>query len=225
MNFLVCHQEVEDRRDIPYGRARLPQGDLLLHTRGAITGADLRLSLWDAELKGTITTDAGTIALRAIVHATEPVIFIEIAPTAGERECRWDYRPADAVNPRIWVQLGLPPGDFDAVDLQTVPIKNPKLRPDFLAYPKNPKPTRADEGGVAMVHQQLENGEHATAWMEKTDGDARRVYVSTAYEWGQRDAGCTARAVETVRRAATTPVEAFFESTAHGGTRTTQKAF
>ncbi|MEV6713927.1 hypothetical protein AB0M48_18040 [Lentzea sp. NPDC051208] len=42
-----------------FGLARLPIGYFTLEPVGAITGVDLRLDLWNAELTGTITTAAG----------------------------------------------------------------------------------------------------------------------------------------------------------------------
>jgi hypothetical protein len=36
-----------------FGNARLPIGELLLNTSGDVTGVDLRLSLWNAEVAGT----------------------------------------------------------------------------------------------------------------------------------------------------------------------------
>src|SRR5690349_487303 len=42
-----------------FGNARLPIGDLTLATSGDVTGVNLRLSLWNAELSGTVTTTNG----------------------------------------------------------------------------------------------------------------------------------------------------------------------
>src|SRR3954470_1922242 len=73
IRFNVQHSEVQDHRPefgSLFGLARLPIGYLTLEPVGTITAVDWRLDLWQAELTGTITTSAGTLALRAYVHTS-----------------------------------------------------------------------------------------------------------------------------------------------------------
>ena len=83
-----------------WGRARLRIGYLTLATAGEVTGVDLRLSLWDAELAGTVTTTAGTVAVRAFVHATRDLLVVSVTPDAGEAGLSWEFTPYPAISPR-----------------------------------------------------------------------------------------------------------------------------
>ena len=50
-------------------RPRLPIGQLHIQTAGKLTGAQARLSLWDAEWSGTLRTDRGSIQVSSFIHA------------------------------------------------------------------------------------------------------------------------------------------------------------
>src|SRR5690349_19536425 len=82
LRFTVQHSAVQDHRPEirgdQWGVARLPVGHLTLTPAGRITGVDLRLSLWDAEVTGTIRTDRGRIALRALVHADRSLLLVTV---------------------------------------------------------------------------------------------------------------------------------------------------
>jgi len=59
VRFTVQHAEVQDHRPqfgSAFGICRLPVGHLTLEPVGTISSVNWRLSLWDAELTGTITT-------------------------------------------------------------------------------------------------------------------------------------------------------------------------
>src|SRR5438552_11502897 len=80
VRFTVQHSEVQDHRPQiqgnDWGVARLPVGHLTLEPVGRITGVQLRLHLWDAEVRGTITTDKGHIRLRAIVQNDRSLLLV-----------------------------------------------------------------------------------------------------------------------------------------------------
>ncbi|GAA0606720.1 hypothetical protein GCM10010174_24720 [Kutzneria viridogrisea] len=84
-----------------FGNARLPVGELTLSTAGDLTAVDLRLSLFDAELSGTITTSKGVLGLRAFVHATRDVLVISVNPKSGNEKVAWTFTPALARSPRL----------------------------------------------------------------------------------------------------------------------------
>src|SRR5438046_5638419 len=99
VRFNVQHSQVQDHRPefgALLGLARLPIGYLTLEPAGAITGIDWRLDVWNAELTGTITTTAGSLALRAYVHSTRSVLSIDVTPTDGEAGFGWVFHPAVA---------------------------------------------------------------------------------------------------------------------------------
>jgi len=81
----------EHRRD----NGRIVIGGLQLKTSGKIVSGSLRTDLWNAEVLGTVTTDAGAVTFRAFVHAKEPVIVIDFAATGNETAAwNWDAAPA-----------------------------------------------------------------------------------------------------------------------------------
>jgi hypothetical protein len=103
VRFNVQHSEVQDHRPefgSIFGLARLPIGYFTLEPVGTITAVNWRLDLWDAELSGTITTTAGSLKLRAIVHNSRSVLAVEVVPTEGERDHAWTFHPAQAISPR-----------------------------------------------------------------------------------------------------------------------------
>jgi alpha-L-fucosidase 2 len=162
-----------------FGLARLPIGYFTLEPVGAITAIDWRMDLWNAELTGTITTAAGSLSLRAIVHTGQSLLAIEIRPSDGERAFKWVFHPAVAVSPRA------------------DPVWN---KPPPAGYTANP-PVQLSASGDAQLAVQplLAGGEHVTAWREVTRGGARTLYTSVA--WSHPEKTSAARALGTVRRA------------------------
>ncbi|MET8452610.1 Tat pathway signal sequence domain protein [Streptomyces sp. NPDC005209] len=161
VRFNVQHSEVQDHRPefgSLFGLARLPVGYFTLEPVGEITGLDWRLALHDAELTGTLTTDQGTLALRALVHNNRSVLAVEVTPSEGERGFRWVFHPADAISPRAAFKP-LPDG-----------------------YRGNPPAEVAEHDGVtAAVQSLLAGGQHVTAWRERTRGRTRTLYVHVAH--------------------------------------------
>ncbi|WP_326686052.1 MULTISPECIES: glycosyl hydrolase family 95 catalytic domain-containing protein [unclassified Streptomyces] len=177
----VQHSEVQDHRPefgSLFGLARLPIGHFTLEPAGKITAVDWRLRLYDAELTGTITTTAGRIRLRALVHNSRAVLAVEVSPSAGERDVRWTFHPAEAVSPR---------GAF-------------KEPPE--GYTANPPAEMERHGDTSAAVQPLHaGGEHVTAWRENGGGGGvRTLYVAVAHSHPAR----TAReaALKAVRSAA-----------------------
>ncbi len=182
IRFNVQHSQVQDHRPefgSLFGLARLPIGYFTLEPVGAITAIDWRMDLWNAELTGTITTSAGSLSLRAIVHTGQSLLAVEIRPSEGERGFEWVFHPAVAVSPRA------------------DPVWN---KPPPAGYTANP-PVQLSSSGDAQLAVQplLAGGEHVTAWREVTRGGARTLYTSVA--WSHPGKTAAARALGTVRRA------------------------
>jgi alpha-L-fucosidase 2 len=136
-------------------RPRLPIGRLQIETAGTLQGADARLSLWDAEWAGKLRTDRGTLDVRAYVHATQPVLVVELAGGGGERDARFGFHPDLAVNERLLARA-MPLGEDDL----------------------NPSPFLEEQGSVRVsVQRRKAGGEYAVAWQEKALGDGRRLLV------------------------------------------------
>ncbi|MFF4547725.1 glycoside hydrolase family 95-like protein [Streptomyces sp. NPDC001406] len=186
VRFNIQHSEVQDHRPefgSLFGLARLPIGYFTLEPVGAITGLDWRLVLHDAELSGTITTDTGTLAMRAMVHNDRSVLAVEVTPSAGERGFRWVFHPADAISPRAAFKP-LPDG-----------------------YRGNPPAEVTDHDGVtAAVQPLLAGGQHVTVWRERTRGRTRTLYVHVAHSYPHTTA--LDRALRSVRAADRLPYSA-----------------
>ncbi|MET7689209.1 Tat pathway signal sequence domain protein [Streptomyces sp. NPDC005483] len=186
VRFNIQHSEVQDHRPefgSLFGLARLPIGYFTLEPVGTITGLDWRLSLSHAELTGTLTTDKGTLDLRALIHSDRSVLAVEVTASDGERGFRWVFHPADAISPRAAFKP-LPDG-----------------------YQGNPPAQVAEHDGItAAVQPLLAGGQHVTAWRERARGRTRTLYAHVAHSYP----GATAlgRALEAVRRAARLPYSA-----------------
>ncbi|MFC0544144.1 glycosyl hydrolase family 95 catalytic domain-containing protein [Kutzneria chonburiensis] len=182
IRFNVQHSEVQDHRPefgSLYGLARLPIGWFTLEPQGTITKVDWRLSLYDAELAGTITTTAGSIAIRAIVHNGLSTLAVQAKPTAGEAKFGWVFHPAPAVSPRT----------------------DPKFnKPAPAGYLPNPKPTTDTSGDATVITQPLlSGGEHVTAYQETQRGTTRTLYATVA--WSNPDKTAGAKALNTLHQA------------------------
>ncbi|MFF7280702.1 glycosyl hydrolase family 95 catalytic domain-containing protein [Streptomyces griseorubiginosus] len=186
VRFNVQHSEVQDHRPefgSLFGLARLPIGHFTLEPVGAITGLDWRLSLRDAELTGTLTTEKGTLRLRALVHNDRSVLAVEVTPSEGERGFRWVFHPAEAISPRAAFKP-LPDG-----------------------YRGNPPAQVADHDGItAAVQPLLSGGQHVTAWRERSRGRTRTLYAHVAHSYPKTTA--LGQALKTVRAAAQHPYSA-----------------
>ncbi len=163
----IHRSDVQDHRDnsygsAPYSRPRLPIGHFTLEPVGEITGASMRLDLWNAELRGELLTDSGRIGFIAIVHSDEMAIMVQLDPSPGEEGCRWQWHPARAVSPRQAY------GGW-------------RLMKD---YQPNPNHRMDQVDGVRMsVQPLLVGGETATAWSEELDDEKRTLYVTAAHSY------------------------------------------
>jgi len=70
-----------------------------LATARDAAGVDLRLDLWNAELRGIVSTDKGTLRLHVVVQNDRSVLIASVTPSAGERGIRWEFHPAEALRP------------------------------------------------------------------------------------------------------------------------------
>jgi len=185
VRFTVQHSRVQDHRPQiggnDWGVARLPVGHVTLTPVGRITGVELRLHLWDAELRGTITTDRGAIALRVAVHNDRSLLLIAARPSGEERGFGLEFHAEPAVSPRI--------------------VREP---PPAALVP-NPPPERRDAGDVRVVVQPLvAGGQTATAYRELASAGERVLLLHVAHTFPGTEA--EQQAVASVRDAAALPV-------------------
>ncbi|WP_037315755.1 glycosyl hydrolase family 95 catalytic domain-containing protein [Amycolatopsis orientalis] len=176
LKFTVDHSESQDHRPgfgNEWGVARLPIGKVLLTPVGELTGARLRLDLWNAELNGTVTTDKGTLEIRAFVHGTRDLLVVDVAPSAGERGFGLTFAPVPAVSPRIVREQ--PPKGFEP----------------------NPPPVTRTEGDLTVVVQPLvAGGQNATAYRVRRAGHGgKTLLLSTSHSHPGTEAEGKARSV------------------------------
>ena len=89
-----------NRTDVVHDQSRYPIGRVVLKTAGAPRSGTARLTLWDAEASGTVTTDSGEVRWRSFSSARPSVIVIVLEGTGGERGVTLDWFPAEARPPR-----------------------------------------------------------------------------------------------------------------------------
>lgn len=189
LRFDVSRRDISDHR--PGGRTlvhegRLENGHFLLTPVGAITGGDMRLDLLKAESRGTLKTDKGEIAWRAVVLSERNLIIVDIAPSGGEQNCRWEWKPAISEPTRLykWDRGG-----------------HGKDRPQDK-YPANPPAEIRREGDSTVSRQpMLAGGDYTTVWKDThTDDDKRRYYISVAYTMEGTSAGDPLQTVHAAER-------------------------
>jgi hypothetical protein len=175
IRFTVQHGRVQDHRPefgSGWGTCRLPVGHLTLEPVGEITAVDWRLSLWNAELTGTVTTTAGTLTLSALIH--DEVFAARVTAAGGER-VTWTFHPEEAVSPRRISEA--PPSGYTA---------NP------------PWTTRTTADGTDQVLQPLTGGGQ-TATSYRRTGDELLLSVGHS---SPSDTAAEADSLRNLRRAA-----------------------
>jgi len=102
----VFRSDVQDERETEthgwaaYSRPLFHVGHFMLNTVGKPIGAGWQKSLWNAELRGEIKTDRGTIGITHYVHANRMIIATVLTPSDGEREFTWSWHPGEAKTTR-----------------------------------------------------------------------------------------------------------------------------
>src|SRR3989440_6725283 len=133
-----------------FGNARLPVGDLTLNTTGDVTAVNLRLSLWNAELSGTVTTTSGVLNVRSFVHATTDALVVAVSVKSGTEKVSWTFTAATARSPRL---------DF---------------KPAPSGLKTNPAPSVSTSGDNGTGTQNLAaGGQTVTKWQSRTESDGK----------------------------------------------------
>jgi alpha-L-fucosidase 2 len=146
----------QHRRD----NARLPIGGLVLNTAGKIQSGTLRMDLWNAEVRGNITTDMGTLKFRTLIHTDEEAMILDLETTDGEKTASFEWLPGHGQDTR-----NQPPGGRPRFN---DPLNPPAFTETIDALPVTIQPRHA-------------GGEFATTWKETTmPGGKRRVVLSIA---------------------------------------------
>ena len=148
----------EHRRD----NNRLPIGGLVLTTAGKILGGTLRLDLWNAEVRGEVKTDQGTLKFRSFIHTRTMALCTDLETSGGEQAAKFAWEAAvcrDAVNSGF----NDPP--------------NPPSRSETVA------------SLPVCIQPRFAGGEFATAWTEQQIPAGRRIILSIADSFPATTAG------------------------------------
>jgi alpha-L-fucosidase 2 len=190
----VVHQDGPNRLRWEMGRsdvtahrrdnARMPIGGLVLTTVGKIREGTMRMDLWNAEVRGTVTTDKGSVTFRSFIHTHEMALITDVSFTGGEEQASFAWEARPFVDPR---------------------------NGNRFKDPADPAATTDTVNRVSVSTQaRFAGGEFASAWKETPLGAGRRVLLSIADSFPEKTA--TANAVATVEKIADADFDALLAS-------------
>ncbi|MFJ7491412.1 glycosyl hydrolase family 95 catalytic domain-containing protein [Streptomyces sp. NPDC097727] len=181
LKLMLSHSQVQDQRGQwrgGIGFSRLPIGYFTLTLAGEITAVDWTLDLYDAELRGTVTTARGSLAFSALVQNDTSALLISTRPTPGEESAAWSFQWLPAATTRSSGK----PEDYTA----------------------NPDP-RVGDGFVEQPL--LAGGGWTTAWREQREGTGRLLAAHLVYRFPGRVSEATAAALRAVDRTLATDLD------------------
>ena len=181
----------ERRRD----NARLPIGDLVLTTVGTIQKTTMRLDLWNAEIRGTVTTDKGTLQFRSLIHAREMVLVIDLETTGEESGAVFSWKPGSGqMHPKMSAEIE------NMVNRQMA-TKNGAgaVVGSHKEVPNPPGTTEVKDGIEVYTQKRQAGGEYAIAWKQIPSDKGKRVYLNISDSFPANTA--QEEAVATVKKA------------------------
>lgn len=167
LHFEVSRTDLYDHRRLEgygprYARCRLPNGHFELSFGSGLPTGQLRLDLWNAEVKGTMKLGESSWQVRSFTHAREDVIVVELVGTGLAPKLTWH------------------PDSSKSTRKRNVPA-------DYKAYP--PQELRKMDGVQVSVQEMPEDkgyhtdgqgvGQYATAWTAKIETGRTVYYLST----------------------------------------------
>ena len=171
LRFEIGRTDVYDHRTASpsaYETSRLPIGQLLLKPIGTITHVNLRNDIWNAEIRGELTTTEGTISFRCFVPSAEELIVVNMKTTGKENKAKFSFRPQLAQSARYIAKRAM------GLELNVAYQQNPAFKTEIVDK-------------IEVVTQPLLMGDdYATAWSESKQSDgSRTVLVTVANRWGK----------------------------------------
>lgn len=165
-----------------YARCRLPNGHFQLRFSGGEPLGGMRLDLWNAEVRGTLSAGTNRWALRSFTHAIEDVIVVECSGAGPAPEMTWHPDSAKSTRTR-----GIP-GDLASYPPQVLR----RLDDVQVSVQEMPEAVEYHTAGRGA-------GQYATAWTSLVEPERTVFYISARIRYP----GATAadEAVEIVRKA------------------------
>ncbi|MGE9270225.1 MAG: glycosyl hydrolase family 95 catalytic domain-containing protein, partial [Verrucomicrobiales bacterium] len=153
-------------------------GHLELKLPDPVKRSEIHLSLWNAEASGSLSTAGGSADWQALVHATQPVMRLELSGKGDLKDLLFQYIPEEARSPRA-------------------------VRAKLPRKPANPSPTSTTlpEGIQISAHNLHAGGQTAVAWFQQTQAGTTTLWMSAQHSFPGSEA--TKRAIEAVRTAMT----------------------
>lgn len=140
-------------------KARLPIGHFLVKPVGTIKKVTSRLDLWNAEVRGVIYTDKGTIEFKHLTFSNSNIIWYHAVCTGGETGFSWEWVAEEAVSTRS----------------KYAHIKVPDN------YKGNPAGKLIQKDGIQVFDQPLNaGGGFSTAWSEQTWNSERDIFITVS---------------------------------------------
>jgi alpha-L-fucosidase len=171
LRFELGRSDVTDhRRD----NARLPIGGMILKTTGTIKSGSLRMDLWNAEVRGELTTDKGVIRFRAMDHTNEMTLLVDLETSEGEKGAAfvWESEKSEVSRDEMKMRVNGEP---------------------------NPAPETGEDGLTNFcLQRRVAGGAYATAWQVQGTHLKRRLTLTIADSFPAMTAKTTA--IATVRR-------------------------
>ncbi len=144
--------------------SRLPVGYFTIDTVGKITGCDLRLNLWDAEITGTITTTKGELEVLVFIHSDRNLQVVKTIAKRGEADFSYNWHWHEAFCPR------------------TRGGRNIHGESHKWEYCGNPDPEIKEEKDYTSCVQKLRGGgQTATVWAIQEEGNAKTLLFSVGH--------------------------------------------
>lgn len=197
--FEVSRTDSYDHRNsssIYSGRYRMPHGNFTLGFKGDNPTGQLRLDLWNAEVRCKVSTGSGSISLRTLTHAIDEIIVLEVR-VEGQETMDFQWNP-DVCQTSREEQRGkpetmpYPPQTRKTIDGVTVSVQEMPESPDFDT-----------EGRGA--------GQSAAGWKVVDAGAGTYyVYISRTHSWPGTAAA--QEAADNVNRAAAVDLSDYIQS-------------
>jgi hypothetical protein len=195
----VFRGDVQAHRPMTQGtsaftRGRLQIGSFYLKPSAAPIGCDLRKSLYDAEVRGSIATYKGELKIRQFTHSEDMVIVTELESAAGAAPVSVSWQPASSMPTRRG--YAKTEADFPRVRQQY------KSKYPTEVFHPNPDPViRVVDGVNVCIQGMLGGSRHVTAWrMIETGEGKQRLAVSIANRWPKETNDPVAEAVAAVSK-------------------------
>jgi alpha-L-fucosidase 2 len=142
-------------------KARLPIGHFLVKPVGKIKKISARLDLWNAEIRGTIYTDKGTITFKNLTFSDTNIIYYSTTYTGEENGFSWQWVPEESVSTRTKYSH----------------IKVPEQ------YKGNPTGKLGKKGQIEFYDQSMRaGGGYATSWERIASRSGADFLISIAYQ-------------------------------------------